>query len=324
MDLHIVLITLIVFVLVVLVAHGIWSSRREKTQIFKSANTFTEDSRIQGKDISAVNSSSHGISNSMDIAGEQEYSSSVRPRVEHTVESIKITLPNQQVPQPPKPVSTLSRSDLLNRSIAEVEQTVGIEQGVDISAAELKEQLAQRTAQLPRVADTVVNQTQIKSTLNETTGSQHIAQGVNDQPNTQSAVERKDRPAAILFYVVSPAHKPFYGPDIVRTLESLHFCYEEDGLFHRYFEPQDNRTPVLFSAANMYKPGVFDLDSINDFTSAGLVIFMRLPSHGNDLANFRLLQRNVQSLAQALGGEVLDSERKPFTQASKEAYEALL
>ena len=50
MDLHIILIVLIILILVILVAHGLWSSRREKSQLFKSANTFTYDSRTKYQD----------------------------------------------------------------------------------------------------------------------------------------------------------------------------------------------------------------------------------------------------------------------------------
>lgn len=47
MDLNTILIILGILALVILVAHGLWSSRREKTQFFKNANTFTRDGRIE-------------------------------------------------------------------------------------------------------------------------------------------------------------------------------------------------------------------------------------------------------------------------------------
>ena len=45
MDLNTILIILGVVALVALVAHGIWSNRRERTRYFQNANTFTQDSR---------------------------------------------------------------------------------------------------------------------------------------------------------------------------------------------------------------------------------------------------------------------------------------
>ncbi|TCP90158.1 cell division protein ZipA [Cricetibacter osteomyelitidis] len=47
MDLNVILIILGLLALVILVAHGLWANRREKTQFFKNANTFTRDGRIE-------------------------------------------------------------------------------------------------------------------------------------------------------------------------------------------------------------------------------------------------------------------------------------
>ena len=43
MDLNTILIILGVIALLALVAHGIWSNRREKSQYFQNANTFSQN-----------------------------------------------------------------------------------------------------------------------------------------------------------------------------------------------------------------------------------------------------------------------------------------
>ena len=43
MDLNTILIILGVIALLALIAHGIWSNRREKSQYFKNANTFSQN-----------------------------------------------------------------------------------------------------------------------------------------------------------------------------------------------------------------------------------------------------------------------------------------
>ena len=43
MDLNTILIILGVIALLALIAHGIWSNRREKPQYFKNANTFSQN-----------------------------------------------------------------------------------------------------------------------------------------------------------------------------------------------------------------------------------------------------------------------------------------
>lgn len=47
MDLNAILIILGVIALIILVAHGIWSNRREKSQYFENSKTFTQKARIR-------------------------------------------------------------------------------------------------------------------------------------------------------------------------------------------------------------------------------------------------------------------------------------
>ncbi|KGQ69669.1 hypothetical protein OA57_10430 [Chelonobacter oris] len=387
MDLHIILIILIVLILVILVAHGLWSSRREKSQMFKSANTFTYDSRTEGQDlldrVPGTGTTASVIQNqnmqdeisaatSENAAPPQAQTVAQPPQpqvsVEQAVNNIRITLPPQaaaqynEVEQASSAVSaeSLSRSALLNRTIADLEQELDSEEGINTSSDILREELARATQQShvnvsQSITDTPSTPTtaaeNIRTRLNPeqhirqplsdtmatetvsapTTAAESIRASLNPDPQTrqpQSDTEQTptvtaEKPQTLVLYVVAPNGQSFAGTQIIQSLESLGFLFGQHSLYHRHLD-LDGNSPILFSAANMMNPGIFDLNNIADFRSVGLVLFMHLPSPGSDLANFRLLLRAAQTLAEQLNGQVLDDKRQPFNEQSKNHYLSLI
>ncbi|MGV6988433.1 cell division protein ZipA [Testudinibacter sp. P80/BLE/0925] len=368
MDSHIILIILIVLILVILVAHGLWSSRREKSQLFKSANTFTYDSRTEGQDLpdrhpQAANAGEHGYTTpeTSTTAANTEYSTQAAyeaPQqarqetaqapvsVEQAVSKIRITLP-QATQAVASAVATtqssnaesLSRSSLLNRTIADLEQEIDSEEGINTSSTILREELAKMTQQNKiNITEPIVD----TAPINPTSAAESVRARLNPQPvavpneavagetshaeqpqEAAPAAPVAEKPARLILYVVAPGAQGFQGTQVVQSLESLGFLFGQHQLYHRHLD-LDGNSPILFSAANMMNPGIFDLDNLADFRTAGLVLFMHLPSPGSDLANFRLLLRAAQTLAQQLGGQVLNDKRQPFDESSKNHYLSLI
>lgn len=367
MDLHIILIILIVLILVILVAHGLWSSRREKSQLFKSANTFTYDSRTEGQDLLDRHPQARSVSNeqAFNYTAPQQtttattsHEQSPQPiqqapqtpqvSVEQAVSNIRITLPTQtQAAQTASAVATapssnaesLSRSSLLNRTIADLEQEIDSEEGINTSSTILREELAKMTQQNKiTITEPIVD----TAPINPTSAAESVRAQLNPQPivvpneavadetsHTEQPQEAApaapvaEKPTRLMLYVVAPSNQGFQGIQVVQSLESLGFLFGQHQLYHRHLD-LDGNSPILFSAANMMNPGIFDLDNLADFRTVGLVLFMHLPSPGSDLANFRLLLRAAQTLAQQLGGQVLNDQRQPFDENSKNHYLSLI
>lgn len=122
----------------------------------------------------------------------------------------------------------------------------------------------------------------------------------------------------ITLYVVAPEGQQFNGESVVQNLEALGLHHGEYQIFHRHID--NANSPVLFSVANMMQPGIFDLSQIHHFSTIGLVFFMQLPSPTNDVANLRIMINTVETLAQSLGGFVLNDQQQLFDEQSRQQY----
>lgn len=120
-------------------------------------------------------------------------------------------------------------------------------------------------------------------------------------------------PAEVLIlYVLLPEHKEMKGPDLLSALLTLGFKYGDMDIFHRHQDSAGSGA-VLFSLANMFNPGTFDLENIDKLSTRGVSLFMTLPGPGEPLGNFNLMHNAAKKLAEEFGGQVLDGQRSVLT-----------
>jgi cell division protein ZipA len=117
-----------------------------------------------------------------------------------------------------------------------------------------------------------------------------------------------------IFNVVAKEGVMLGGHEILQFFLTSGFRFGEMSLFHRH-EHSDGTGPILFSIANMMTPGIFDLDTMEQFKSEGVSFFLTAPNKEIDIkASFELMLRAVEQMAEEFDCVVLNAQREPMTQ----------
>ncbi len=122
----------------------------------------------------------------------------------------------------------------------------------------------------------------------------------------------EDPEMVISVHVVAKAGREFHGDQLLEVFNQLDLQYGDRDIFHSYGSEKDDR-PIRFSAANMMKPGTFDLKTMDSIKTSGITLFMLLPGQNNTVQTFESLFDAGQILARRLGGELRDSQRSTLT-----------
>ncbi|SEQ84301.1 cell division protein ZipA [Basfia succiniciproducens] len=354
MDLNTILIILGILALVALVAHGLWSNRREKSQYFENANTFgranrqdepisTPESYKQARNVAPAFTQPKQAVIHQEPPVQQPLNTEPEPITQETpvraepqsVDQIKITLPNvEPAPAESAPIYEMrpSRRNTEPQYYQQpsepyyqqpAQQNLARQTIADIEATADPNEGVNSSSEYLRTqlqeASQEGNQIFTQSPLSRAPLQQPIEFDQPAQQEKESDNNEDEDVSFVMLYVAAAENRQFQGTVLVQALEDLGFSLGEDNLYHRHLD-LTVASPVLFSAANITQPGTFNPYTLHEFFTDGVAIFMRLPSPGNDRTNLKIMIRSAKTLAQQLGGFVLTEQQELFTDAVEEEY----
>ncbi len=121
----------------------------------------------------------------------------------------------------------------------------------------------------------------------------------------------------LVINVMAREGQRFPGEALLESILQNGLRYGDMNIFHRHSDPMGTG-PILFSLANMVKPGTFDLDAMTEFNTPGVTLFMTLPLDHDNMQAFELMADTARQLCDALGGELKDENRSVMTRQTLE------
>jgi len=140
--------------------------------------------------------------------------------------------------------------------------------------------------------------------------------------NGYGSAPDKDLPPVeevLVISVISRDEGGFKGPALLQNILESGLRFGEMDIFHRH-ESMAGNGEVLFSMANAVKPGVFDLDDIDHFSTRAVSFFLGLPGPRHPKQAFDVMVAAARKLAHELNGELKDDQRSVMTAQTIEHY----
>lgn len=141
--------------------------------------------------------------------------------------------------------------------------------------------------------------------------------GAEPAPTSNTNQPLKEPEEVLIINVMAMKGEMFKGTALLDIILKCGMRYGDMNIFHRYSDNKGEGA-LLFSMANMVKPGTFDLDAMDTFETPGISLFMTLPIKADSMTSFDLMVDTARAIAETLGGELKDEQRSVMTRQTIE------
>jgi len=139
----------------------------------------------------------------------------------------------------------------------------------------------------------------------------------NDEGDDDSQDDFQEPEEVIVINVMAKQGELFAGSDLLPILMQHGMRLGKMSIFHKHADSSDNG-PVVFSMANMVKPGTFDVTQMEEFSTPGVSFFLQLPNAFGNMKSFEQMLSAADSIKESLNGDLKDEHRSVITRQTIE------
>ncbi len=140
-----------------------------------------------------------------------------------------------------------------------------------------------------------------------------------ESPRPASQSEPLPVEEVLVINVIARGEGGFKGSALLQNILESGLRFGEMDIFHRH-ESMAGNGEILFSMANGVKPGTFDLDDIEHFSTRAVSFFLGMPGPRHPRQAFDLMIAAARKLSHELDGELKDDQRSVMTAQTIEHY----
>ena len=317
-DLRLILIVVGAIAIIALLLHGLWTSRKERSSVFRDRPHKRLKQREEADEDLLSEAEDDGVGEvrvRRDRDAPQEADFDIQPaaRAPHAPEPVR---------QPASRHADPLLGDPLLDDEPALRQPVAPQAPVNKPAPQSPLQPQPVVQADPLLDNEPLSAPQpVPEYDEEPEATEEATPAVREDATQQPATSQRKNEAVLVLHVAAHSGGELDGEALLQGILQAGFQFGEMNIFHRHLSPAGSG-PVLFSLANMVKPGSFNPDDMANFSTPGISIFMMVPSYGDANQNFKLMLQSAQRIADDVGGVVLDDERRMMTPQKLETYKA--